>query len=60
MRLKVIQDGKGNNTGIFIPIEDWALIKNQYPDMENADTDISQWEKDFIDSRLDAINNNPD
>ena len=59
MRLQVIQDGKGKSTGVFIPIEDWMLIKNQYPDIENADSDLQQWEKDLIDNRLDAISKNP-
>ncbi len=59
MRLQVIQDGQGKNTGVFIPIEDWTLIKNQYPDIENADVDLPQWEKNVIDARLDAITKNP-
>lgn len=60
MRLQVIQDGKGKSTGVFIPMEDWTLIKNQYPDIENADTDLPQWEKELIDARLDAIAKNPE
>jgi hypothetical protein len=60
MRLQVIQDGQGKNTGVFIPMEDWTLIKNQYPDIENADTDLEQWEKDLIDTRLDAIAQSPE
>ncbi len=60
MRLQLIQDGKGKNTGVFIPMEYWTLIKKKYPDIENADTDIPKWEKDLIDVRLDAIAKNPD
>ena len=60
MRLQVIQDGQGKNTGVFIPIEDWTLIKNQYPDIENAGIDLPQWEKDLIDERLDTIAKNPE
>jgi hypothetical protein len=59
MRLQVIQDGKGKNTGVFIPMEDWALIKTQYPNIENANEELEQWEKDLIDTRLDAITENP-
>jgi hypothetical protein len=60
MRLQVIQDGEGKSTGVFIPMEDWTLIKNQYPDIENIDSDLPQWEKDLIDTRLDAIAKNPE
>ncbi len=58
MKLQVLQDNFGNPTGIFMPIEDWNLIKNNYPDIENLSTDLPQWEKDLIDSRLDAIAKN--
>ncbi|MBP6386974.1 MAG: addiction module component CHP02574 family protein [Pseudarcicella sp.] len=60
MRLQVIQDGQGKNTGVFIPMEDWTLIKNQYPDIESADLDLPKWEKDLINDRLDAITKNPE
>ena len=59
MRLQIIQDGQGKSTGVFIPMEDWTLIKNQYPDIENADNDLEQWEKDLIDTRLNVIDKNP-
>lgn len=60
MRFQIIQDGKGKNAGVFIPVEDWTLIKNQYPDIENADIEVEQWEKDLIDSRLYAIEQTPE
>lgn len=60
MRLQVIQDGEGKSTGVFIPMEDWTLIKNQYPDIEDIDSDLPQWEKDLIETRLDAIAKNPE
>ena len=60
MKLQVLQDDTGKPTGIFVPMDDWALIKNNYPDIENLDKEIPQWEKDIIDSRLDAIAKDPD
>lgn len=59
MRLQSIQDSSGNETGVFIPIQDWLIIKNAYPDIEDADQDITKWEKELIDERLDAISKNP-
>jgi hypothetical protein len=59
MKLQVIHDSKGQSTGVFIPIEDWTMIKNQYPDIEITVEDLPQWEKDLIDSRLEAIAENP-
>lgn len=59
MRLQVIQDSHGNNTGVFIPIEDWALIKTNYPDIDNLDANIPQWQKQLLNKRLEAIAKNP-
>jgi hypothetical protein len=59
MKLQILEDTAGNKTGVFVPIEDWDFIKKNYPDIETIDKDIPQWEKDLIDSRLDAISKNP-
>lgn len=34
MKLLVIQDGNGNNTGIFIPISDWDTITQKHQDLK--------------------------
>lgn len=59
MKPQFIQDADGNNTGVFIPIKDWALIESIYPDIKNLETELPQWQKDIIDERLDAIAKNP-
>lgn len=38
MKLQVLQDNLGNQTGVYVPIEDWNLIKNNYPDIEKKIT----------------------
>ncbi len=60
MKLQVLLDNFGNQTGVYVPMEDWNLIKNNYPDIENLERDLPQWEKDLIDSRLEAIAKNPE
>jgi len=60
MRLLVIQDSYRENTGVFIPIKDWALIKTTYPDIETIEEGVPEWEKDLIDERLLIIAQNPD
>lgn len=60
MKLQIIQDSQGKSAGVFIPMEDWALMKIQYPDIENINEDLAQWEKDLIDSRLNTISENPE
>ena len=58
MKLQVLQDNFGNQTGVYVPMEDWKLITDNYPDIETIDQDLPQWEKDIIDNRLDAIQGN--
>ena len=58
MSLQIIQDGNGKPAGVFIPIEDWTLIKSSYPDIDNLSSDIPDWQKQLIDKRLAKISIN--
>jgi len=60
MKPQVIKDSDGHDTGVFIPIQNWNKIKDNYPDIESADEDLPEWEKYIIDQRLDAIARNPE
>jgi hypothetical protein len=60
LRTQVLEDTQGIPMGVFIPMPVWKAIKIQYPDIENCDSPLPQWEKDFIDKRLDAISQNPE
>lgn len=59
MKLQILQDNTGKDTGVYIPIADWELIKRDYPDIEQLESEIPQWEKDIIDTRLEAIEEFP-
>lgn len=60
MALQILKDNSGKDTGVYVPIEYWTLIKKNYPDIETIEQDLASWEKDIIDSRLDAIARNPE
>jgi hypothetical protein len=60
LQAQIVKDERGKPMGVFIPISDWELIKQRYPDIDNLDTDIPQWEKDFIDERLKVVNDHPE
>ncbi len=60
MKTQIIQDNKGNPTGVYIPMEEWEIMKNEYPNIEATEKELEQWEKDIIDQRLMAIENNPE
>lgn len=35
MRLQVIQDGYGKNTGVFVPISDWNILVQKHEDLKD-------------------------
>ncbi len=60
LQAQIVKDESGNPTGVFIPMNNWEQMKRHYPDIDNIDTDIPQWEKDFIDERLKLVKNYPE
>jgi hypothetical protein len=45
---------------VFIPTEEWNLIKKQYPDIEEVTNDIPDWQKEILSERIEAIAKNPE
>ncbi|MBF4472681.1 MULTISPECIES: addiction module component CHP02574 family protein [Flavobacterium] len=60
MKLQVLHDSDGNNSGVYIPAQEWDLIKKQYPDIEEITEDIPDWQKEILSSRIEAIYKNPE
>lgn len=60
MSLQVLHDSNGNNAGIYISPQQWSLIKQQYPDIEEISNEIPEWQKELLTSRLEAIAKNPE
>ncbi len=59
MKLQYLENEAGVNTGVFIPINDWAIMKSYYPDIDSLEKDIPDWQKKIIDERLIDIEKNP-
>ena len=60
MEAQVLKDQQGMPMGVFIPMPIWENITLQYPDIKTFDVDIPQWEKDFIDKRLNMVQRHPE
>ncbi len=60
MPVNYVSDSQGETIAIQIPISDWKKIKNKYPDVDDLNHDLPQWQKDLIDRRLKAIDEDPD
>ncbi len=59
MRLQEIKGSDGKSAGVFIPQEDWFLIKSSYPDIDSLDKNIPEWQQKLLDERREAIAKNP-
>jgi len=57
MNLQYILDGKGETTGVFIPIQEWLSFKKKFKNVDIDSNDIPEWHKEEIDRRLDDIKN---
>ena len=57
---QILKDQQGTPMGVFIPMQSWNNLIFQYPDIEVLDTELPQWEKDFIDKRLDMVQRYPE
>ena len=57
---QILKDQQGAPMGVFIPIQSWNNLIFQYPDIDIFDNELPQWEKDFIDERLDMAQRYPE
>ena len=60
MSLQYLSNEKGQITAVQVPIEEWEMLRSKYPDLNAVDTDLPDWQKELIDTRLNAIKENPD
>jgi len=60
MGVQYLSDEKGQVTAIQLPIKEWEMLKSKYPDIDHIDYTIPQWHKEIIDTRLGAIEKNPE
>jgi hypothetical protein len=63
MTLQFIHDNHGNTTGVFIPIEEWQMLKAKYSELQREEAEnvaeLAKWQKQIIDQRLNEYYNDP-
>ncbi len=60
MNIQTIEDRNGLKTGVFIPIEDWSIIKEKYPNIEEDNFIMPEWQKKILDKRIKKIKDFPE
>jgi hypothetical protein len=59
MNIQYISDSKGQTTGVYIPINEWNLLKSKYKDIEQEAVEIPEWQKEIVRTRLHSYKQNP-
>ena len=52
MNLQYITDGKGQTTGVFIPIQEWNRLKSKYKEIEREDFEVPEWHQEIVYERM--------
>ena len=52
MNLQYITDGKGQTTGVFIPIQEWNRLKSKYKEIEREDFEMPEWHQEIVYERM--------
>jgi hypothetical protein len=60
MNIQTIENSDGLKTGVFIPIEDWNNMKEKYPNIEEENYVVPDWQKKQLNKRLKKIKEFPE
>ena len=60
MNLQYITDGKGQTTGVFIPIKEWNDLKSKLKDVDFEEMEIPEWQKNIVRDRAEQYKKNPE
>ena len=58
--MQYVSDSNGQTTAVLISIEDWNLLREKHPDVDEMEGDIPQWQKDILDKRMLLLKEQPD
>jgi hypothetical protein len=59
MNLQYISDSNGKTTGVFIPINEWNMLKSKFEGLENEIIDIPEWQINEVRERVAEYKKNP-
>ncbi len=59
MGIQYIFVSDGEPSGVFIPIDEWARIKEKYKGLSQEPLDIPEWHKHILNERMEEYRTNP-
>lgn len=59
MKIQYLSDSTGQPMGVFIPIEEWNLLKSKFQGIEEENIGVPAWQINLVKERLEDYRNNP-
>jgi len=59
INVQYISDSTGKTTGVYIPIDEWNILKDKYEGIDHEEIEIPKWQKDEVLKRLEDYKFNP-
>ncbi|MEO6151312.1 MAG: addiction module protein [Mucilaginibacter sp.] len=60
MNVQYLSNDEGKITAVQLPIKDWERLRNVYPNIDNIDSPLPDWQKELLDKRLQSIEEHPE
>ncbi len=57
MKTQIIENKDGAIAGAFVPIEDWNILNQRFPELVEVNEDVPQWQEDILDVRMKDLYN---
>ncbi len=58
MNLQYITNNQGVPTGVYIPINDWNILRDRYKNIEKDFLQIPDWHKEIVNKRINDFEKN--
>ncbi len=59
MNVQYVKNDKGENAGVFIPIEEWEDLVERLKNVADKNDPIKDWQKSVVSERMAQYHNNP-
>ena len=59
MTVQYVSDSTGRTTAVLVQIDDWNNLKRVHPDVDTLEEELPEWQKELLDKRHAALQQNP-
>jgi len=60
MSLQYITDSNGLTTGVFIPINEWNILKSKLTEEDKKSIPVPEWQQEIVSKRVESYKTKPE